>query len=103
MNIPFVKQASELFLRLMNKLNNNFPLKTFEQSSQNPEESENIKYLEEVILTKKDIKFKEIQNILSSGEENKGSAPQISLFPKDLTVKCSSSYRQCFIATEHNE
>ena len=42
-------------------------------------------------------------NILSSGEENTNNAPQIDLFPKDLKVKCSSSYRQCFIATEHNE
>ena len=44
-----------------------------------------------------------MENILSSGESNKNSAPQINLFPKDLNVKCSSSYRQCFIATEHNE
>ena len=85
----------------MTKLNNFFPTESYEERILNEEENEQIKYLEQVLLTQKGIKYKDMGNIFSSGEQN--SSAQIDLFPKDLTVKCSSSYRQCFIATEHNE
>ena len=52
----------------MNELNKKFPLKTYQEQPQNPEESENIKYLEEVLLRKKNIKFKEMENIINSSE-----------------------------------
>lgn len=41
--------------------------------------------------------------LFSVGSQKSGNEHKMELFPKDLNVKCSSSYRQCFIATEHNE
>ena len=46
MAIPVVKEASELLVNQMKSLNASFPKKSYQERADNPEEGEDIKYLE---------------------------------------------------------
>jgi hypothetical protein len=63
-----------------------------------------MKYLEEALLRKKDLKYSDLILVLGQNMKNLTKDVKKSVIDtaKDISVKYSSCYRYSFLATDHN-